>query len=187
MAVIEIRFIEVVQFDTETNKIISSKRIVEGEGSEKKEKKVKKESTDTPTTILQDNKLVFNQTAIDLIKATPGDRICISYNQEESGEFVPIIGTEKNMGDSVAGNKLTKSLTLSYKGKQSDLLKQYGSNFELVLIPDTLTATLKDKNHKGLIDIKDSELIEIPEFNEIKEDFEVKEETDTFDWDILID
>ena len=184
MAIIEIRFTEAILFDTETNKIISSKRIVEGSGSEKKVKKVKTESTDKPEVVLKDNKLVFNQTAVDLIEANPGDRICINYNQEASGEFVPIIGTDKNMGDSVSGNKLTKSLTLSYKGKQSDLLKQYGSDFELVLIPDTLTAILKDKNHKGLIDIKESELIEVPEF---KESLEVKEETDSFDWDILID
>lgn len=172
MAIITIRIVETIVMDTETDTILSSTRTVENkEGvpatqvktvKAPKQTKPQEFSDDKPHVKLDDGKLVLNQTAVNLLGAQSGDRVCISYTQLKNGSFVPVIGTQEKMGDSVNGNKLTKALTVSYKGKQSTVLAQYGSNFNLEMLEDG-TAKLYDEEHKGLEDINDSELVSIPD------------------------
>ena len=72
--------------------------------------------------IMQDSNLVLDSALIVKIGAKAGDRIVIGYI-EKDGIMIPII----SKGDE--GNKLTKSNTVSFRGKQKETLSQFGSNF----------------------------------------------------------
>lgn len=78
--------------------------------------------------ILEENKLVLTQKLLDILGAEYGDRICIRFS-EKDGIYYPIIAKSEVFADPEAGNKLTKSLTVSYKGKQHDELAIYGKEF----------------------------------------------------------
>ncbi len=210
MAIVTIKIIETIVMDTDTNQIISTERTVtNSEGMAAPTKAVSRKATvkkqiveddSDPCVKLEDGKLVLNSKAVSLIEANSGDRVCVSYVQKEDGSFIPIIGTQENMGDNVNGNKLTKALTVSYKGKQATALSQYGKQFSLKILSDK-TAEMNDPNHEGMIDIKDSELIPMPKdvppisieedsafldnFNQsfTQENFEKSDEDATFDFD----
>lgn len=188
MTKITFRFIKTVVVDKETNQVLSTEETVETnegssvvvnkpkpETSKKKEKEVV-DVNESPIIKLQDNKLVLNPASCTMLGASPGDRICVSFIQNEDLTFIPVLGTQEKMGDHISGNKLTKSLTVSYKGKQFTTLNQYGSNFNLELLEDG-TAKMIDTDHQGLEDIKESELIPVPEV--------IPEETSLSDSDFI--
>lgn len=89
----------------------------------------KKETSDIIT--LEENKLVFPQSFLDTISANPGDRIAIRFG-EYDGKYFPVIAKSEAFADPESGNKLTKSCTISYKGKQHDELAIYGTKFKWV-------------------------------------------------------
>lgn len=94
--------------------------------STKKTKKIKEESS-TPQLILEDNKYILNSAAVELMNVSPDDRIDIKY-EKSNGVFVPIIGKDEVFG-TANGNRLTKSNTVSYRGKAHDKLAEYGDIF----------------------------------------------------------
>lgn len=96
--------------------------------STKKTKKVKEESS-TPQLILGDNKYNLNSAAVELMNVSPDDRIDIKY-EKNKGVFTPIIGKDDVFG-TANGNRLTKSNTVSCRGKAHDKLAEYGTTFEI--------------------------------------------------------
>lgn len=80
------------------------------------------EHSDIIDVIVKDNKLILSDQLIDTLNAKPGDRINIGYI-DKNGTLVPVICI------SDAGNKLNKTNTVSFRGKQKDFLCQFGSNF----------------------------------------------------------
>ena len=89
-----------------------------------------KSKKDQDTIVLEDNKLVLTQKLLDIINAEPGDRLLVSF-KEENGIYFPVIAKSEVFADPESGNKLTKSLTLSYRGKQREQLLIYGTKFRL--------------------------------------------------------
>lgn len=87
-----------------------------------------KSKKDQDTIVLEDNKLVLTQKLLDKINAEPGDRLLVSF-KEENGIYFPVIAKSEVFADPESGNKLTKSLTLSYRGKQREQLLIYGTKF----------------------------------------------------------
>lgn len=71
---------------------------------------------------VQDSNLLLDSALISKLGATPGDRIAIGYIEKE-GNLIPVI----SIGE--GGNKLTKSNTISFRGKQKNTLTQFGINF----------------------------------------------------------
>lgn len=109
-----------------TNKCISRKIDKSNfEVSEDKPKrhKSKKEESSVPTLILEENKYCLNQAAIDLMGIEPGCKLDINY-KKKGKEIIPIISI-----DSSSGNKLTKSLTVAYRGAKREELSKYGTEF----------------------------------------------------------
>lgn len=168
--------------NTETNEIISSVETVETDKNSvevsktKKETKTKKEEVPSePQLKIEANKIVLNKSLADLLEAKPNDRICISYLSGDSGYF-PVISKSGIFNDNEAGNKLTKSLTSSFRGKQLEMLQKYGECFQIQSL-DTLPKCafkLLDPNYKVLETIKEDELAPMPKAEEI----EVKEDLD---------
>ena len=81
------------------------------------------EHSDIIDVIMKESTLVIDSGLLTKLDANPGDRIVIGY-LERDGHLVPVIskGTD-------SGNKLTKSNSVAFRGKQRDLLSQFGSNF----------------------------------------------------------
>lgn len=114
-----------------TNVRINSSNAIVKEASKTIEVKTPKKSKskkDQDVIVLEDNKLILTQKLLDIIEAEPGDRLLVSF-KEENGIYYPVIAKSEVFADPESGNKLTKSLTLSYRGKQREQLLIYGTEF----------------------------------------------------------
>jgi hypothetical protein len=80
-----------------------------------------------PELILEDNKYSLNTAAIELLGVEADDRIDIKFEKRGKGR-VPVIGSNTAFGTQ-GGNRLTKSNTVSYRGKNHDTLEGYGTVF----------------------------------------------------------
>lgn len=81
---------------------------------------------------VENNRLVLSSEAIKALNAIVGDRITINYWNINKETTFPLIGKSELFSDPTNGNKLTKSNTVSYRGTQNKILKEYGSLFKLV-------------------------------------------------------
>lgn len=81
-----------------------------------------RDHSDIIDVIVKDNKLILSDQLITTLGAKSGDRINIGYIDKD-GNLIPVICI------SDAGNKLNKTNTVSFRGKQKDFLCQFGSNF----------------------------------------------------------
>ena len=100
----------------------------------KKTTKKKKDDDPTPKITLEDNKYSLNSAAVELMGVKPEDRLDIKM--EKQGKLlIPIIGTNEAFGTK-AGNRLTKTFTVSCRGKANDELSKYGSVFVIEPHPE---------------------------------------------------
>lgn len=90
-----------------------------------------------------ENKLMLSQEAVDILEAFAGDRIAINYVQVTNQETFPVVGKSEVFGDPNAGNKLTKSHTVSFRGVQNTMLHQFGDNFELQMYKNKMYKLIK--------------------------------------------
>lgn len=91
---------------------------------------VKIMESNEPQITLDSSKYTLNAAAVELMQVTPNTRIDIKYQMVDEILY-PIIGTEESFGTN-GGNKLTKSNTISYRGKANQRLSEYGNVFTLV-------------------------------------------------------
>ena len=120
-------------FDPETGDYtpISREIIEEGAATPKKAKSVMKDDGSTePIVILEENKLVLNSKAVEVLGAEWEDRISVIYQKHED-KLVPVIGKDEVFGCK-SGNKLTKSKTVSCRGKANTKLAEHGTEFKLI-------------------------------------------------------
>lgn len=129
--------------------------------------KSKIDNSPEPKLILDDNKYTLNNAAIELMNINAGDKVDIKYQIVDKINY-PIIGAS-SIWKSNSGNKLTKSGTVSYRGKANTVLAEFGDTFEL--------APWKD--HEGLFilmgnepvqEVVEDDNIELPENKDIEED-----------------
>ncbi|MGL4372546.1 MAG: hypothetical protein ACRCS6_02100 [Turicibacter sp.] len=170
---VKIRYVKTVVMDTETNEIVSFTESVESESGstvelgattapKKKASTPKKVVEDSGKLSLTDNKLVLTPSIAEKIGAVAGDRVAINY-VSKGDDYIPVISKSVIFGDPEAGNKLTKSLTVSFKGKQAKSLEQYGKEFEL-RTDESLSEgvyMLVDPNFVGLETITEDKLIKV--------------------------
>lgn len=159
-------------FNPETNEYtpIGSPEIVKD-----KPKKVKCENTNPEITLLE-GKYQLTQAAADLLGVVAGDRININYiNLPDNPNLkVPVIGSNKSWGNDL-GNKLTKSLTVSYRGVANNVLAEYGTVFQLEPHKEGLFIMKGDKP----VVVDDN--IEVTDTPEIVEDLEDIEDTENYE------
>lgn len=104
----------------------------------KKIKNLKVISSDpgAPTLQVLDNKIQLTQAAIELIGAKVGDKLVINYWTVDNQTTFPVISLATDKTEE--GTKITKSLTMSYRGKQNEILKIYGEKFTIEPFNDTM-------------------------------------------------
>ncbi len=162
-----------IDFDEVNNKVIRTKIIK----SSKSKKIIQK-----PIVELLDNKITISDGALELIKAKSGDRISINYITIDNQTTYPLIGKSEVFVDKSAGNVLTKSNTVSFRGIQRSVLKEYGSFFILEpykediyrLVPTTSDELISaDSKTEELLEVEKLELEgveeEIDSFNEMED------------------
>lgn len=87
-----------------------------------------------PKLYLEDNKYILNASAIEALGVEVGDTIDIK-NQKVGNARVKVIGASETFGTK-AGNKLTKTNSVSYRGKSNDELAILGNIFTLTPHPN---------------------------------------------------
>ena len=98
-------------------------------------KTVEVSDSSEPQLILGKSNYTLNSAAISLLKVSANDKICIGYQPVGDKEF-PVIGTETAFGCG-GGNKLSKTNTVVYKGKQFERLSKFGTTFLLTPLKGT--------------------------------------------------
>lgn len=88
--------------------------------------------SDIPTLTLEEDKYVLNDLAISALEARPGlDKLVI--REIVADDPLPVPAIAKNSAWNLSsGNILRKNCTVSYKGKQREILEPKGHAFELV-------------------------------------------------------
>lgn len=109
-------------FDVETQAVTNIKVV---------NKPSKYDNIDLPVIEVGDNKLIISPKAIELMSIHYGDRIAVNYIQKNNEITFPIIGKAEIFADPNAGNKLSKSNTVSFKGTQRTILTKYGLLFKI--------------------------------------------------------
>lgn len=168
----EIQFLVTLDFNPTTEKfVVVNQKQVQDNIRKVSNKKITVEETGEGIVILEDNKICLNQCAASMLGIEPGDRVDVQYTKINN-KMIPIIGSTESLGTS-KGNKLTKGLTISFRGNANVELVKYGSRFTLVDTPnkskvfilqgegseDSLTEDVNDDN---IIDINGTAEIDIP-------------------------
>lgn len=87
----------------------------------------KADENPNPELVLEDNKYCLNTAAVELLGVEVDDRLDIKFEKRDKVR-VPVIGCNTAFGTQ-GGNRLTKSNTVSYRGKNHDLLEEFGTVF----------------------------------------------------------
>lgn len=123
-------------FDTESNEVTNVKCVVDGmvkkTRSTKKKSEVEEEMASEALLTLEPTKLVLNNKLVSDMGIVYGDRVVIKFEQQGDKKkkvMIPVISKED--GDEGSGNKITKTNTVAYKGKQNAVLAEFGSEFTI--------------------------------------------------------
>ena len=125
----------IFDYNPETNEYTAiSKQIIEEGASLVKTKKSavkqKDDGSTEPILTLEDNKFVLNNKAVEALGVVWEDRITIKYHKQ-GDKLIPKIAKDDILGTK-GGNKLTKSNSVSCRGKANEILSQHGSTFKLI-------------------------------------------------------
>lgn len=128
----EFKLMLTLDIDPNTHEVTIVKQEVAKEKIKKYNPKSNNKSSDntsTPIITLESNKYILNQAACDMLNVSYEDRLEIKYKKIGTLIF-PVIGKNACFGTQ-GGNKLTKSLTVSYRGENNKTLSEYGDSFIL--------------------------------------------------------
>ena len=180
------QFTVTFDFDQETETVSNIKTFVDGVEKKKKTTKQTKSKEvileESSVIKLTDTKLEFNNKTVAEMGISHETRIVIKYEQFGPKNMIPIIGTDESFDEEGAGNKLTKTNTVAFKGKQNTVLKEYGSEFtieaykegiwKLVSLGGAITSSPVESYEKA---IEKAEEIPTDLFTEEDEDTEIEE------------
>lgn len=115
-------------------------------------KKVKDDGETEPMIHVLENKLQFNNKAIELTEFEADQKVLIDF-EKQGRKITPICHLSEK------GNRMTKTNTVSYRGQQRETLLQYGDTFIVEPYPD------KDGYFKLIGDApeKEDDIIDVPE------------------------
>lgn len=109
-----------------------------------------------PIATLENNKIIFNKEALNLLGLTEGSRLGVGYSVLSDGLLHPVLNLEE-------GNKITKSGTVSCRGTANEILSRYGKEFIIEKFDDVFILT--DSKFKKL-NYEDDPNIELPPIDE---------------------
>lgn len=123
-------------FDTETEVVTNVKCNVDGMVKKKrtttKKSDVVEELASEALLTLEPTKLILNNKLVKDMGIVYGNRVFITYAQKGNKKnkiLFPCISKEDN--EESLGNKITKTNTVAFKGKQNAVLAEYGTEFTI--------------------------------------------------------
>lgn len=120
--------------NTDTGEILETKIVSKTDLKPHRTKSSKPEEDDEePKLYLEENKYRLNHAAIEMMGLNPDDKIDIKY-EESNGNTYPIIGNDE-VFQTHSGNRLTKSLTVAFRGNKNIELSKFGTTFNIVAHP----------------------------------------------------
>jgi len=141
-------------FDPETEMVSDVKCTVDGIEKKKKTtrkvKEVVKELESEIKITLEPNKLVFNNLAASEMQLQYEDRVVIKWEQVNN-QMIPVIGKDLSFGEEGSGNKVTKSNTVTYKGKANTILAEIGTEFTLTPYKDGIWRLVSLNSQAGTV------------------------------------
>lgn len=138
------------------------------------ETQIKVVETNEPQLTLEASKYILNAAAVELMGVVPNNRLDIKYQLIEGVEY-PVIGTDTNFGVE-GGNKLSRSNSVSFRGKPNERLSKFGSIFTV--------SPLKDMTGLYVL-IGDKEPAPVPEDIKVIEDMNNHEDITDTDGDVV--
>lgn len=114
--------------------------------SDTPKKSAVKAKTGGNTIVVNGGSLKLTQDALDQLKVSVGERLCVRFNNG------PVVATPAAIGEIDGGNLVTKSLTVACKGKTGETLLSYGKEFnysltsEGYLVLTSVDATVVENN-----------------------------------------
>lgn len=128
----------IVTFDFDTETELVSNVLCNVDGVEKKKRvtkakaKVEEEMAAEPLITREETKLVFNNKVVADMAIEYEDRIVIKWEKSKDKKVMfPIIGKDTAFDEEGAGNKVTKTNTVGFKGKQNLVLAELGAIFTI--------------------------------------------------------
>lgn len=181
--------------DEETGEVFKDTREMKDDSIKKPRATASKASSKSddrkePILTLEDNKYILSAGAVAALGVEAGDKIDIKF-QKVDNKMIPVIGTNDTFGTK-AGNKLTKSNTVSYRGKSNDELKIYGDIFTLVEHPTAVGLFILKGENTPDVDMVTTKVAQPEEETEVEEDAsdllegEDTEEVTTKDFDFTL-
>jgi len=164
--------------DEETGEIIKETRELKDDSVKKprssssSSSKSKIQENPEPILTLEDNKYILTTGAVELLGVEAGDKIDIKF-QKIGKQTIPVIGSDEAFGTK-GGNKLTKTNTVSCRGKANDELSAFGTEFTLEEHP----------NKKGLFILRGENT---PNVTPEKENVPEPEDDDDLEVDLVDD
>lgn len=148
-----------------------------------KKSKQGKEEDPNPRIVLEENKYILNSAAAELLQVEPDDRLDIKYEKQGKG-LIPVIGTNESFGTK-GGNKLTKGMSVSCRGKANEELSKYGSEFSIIPHPNKegLFILCGDKHPNPAPEVEDDKVV-IEDLPEEKLDINLDELTGSLDSEV---
>lgn len=132
----EIKLNVTLQYNPETDTIDSYKVTLDGVANKttttKKVGTTKKSGLEGLIVVREEGKLVLSEQLVMELFAVHEDRINIAYEKIGEGDnkkTFPVIGKGESFGAKEAGNKLTKTNTVQYRGKANETLAAFGTTF----------------------------------------------------------
>lgn len=120
----------IIDFDTATQEVLS---VTVGDSVKTPTVRKKKSDTvitnDALTATLDSNKLIVSSALALLLNVKEGDRLVVRY--KEDGEFIEPFLAPPSVFNEEGGNKLTKGLSISFRGDQHAALSRFGNQFEV--------------------------------------------------------
>lgn len=159
--------------DEETGEVFKDTREMKDDSIKKPRATTSKASSKSddrkePILTLEDNKYILSAGAVAALGVEAGDKIDIKF-QKVDNKMIPVIGTNDTFGTK-AGNKLTKSNTVSYRGKSNDELKIYGDIFTLVEHPTAVGLFILKGENTPDVDMVTTKVAQPEEETEVEED-----------------
>lgn len=147
----EIKLNVTLQYNPETDTIDSYKVTLDGVANKttttKKVGTTKKSGLEGLVVVREEGKLVLSEQLLAELGAVHEDRINIVYEKIGVGDdkkTFPVIGKSESFGGKEAGNKLTKTNTVQYRGKANETLAAFGTTFGVELYKEGIYKLIGD-------------------------------------------
>lgn len=117
-------------FNPETNEV-SDVKVISNTMPAKAPKKANKKSSSTSVITLTGSSLKLTAESLELLKVEAGQRVCVRFADNKV-----VIARPDIVGELNGGNLISKSLTVSCRGKASETIAAIGSEFTYSLESD---------------------------------------------------